>query len=44
MIAEPRLGRETAARTDKPIRTGEDPVKDESEADEFADDSISELD
>jgi hypothetical protein len=42
VVAEPRRGRETAALRGEPIRTEEDPVKDESEGDEFADNSITE--
>jgi hypothetical protein len=42
VVAEPRRRRETAALTGEPIRTEEDPVKDESEGDEFADNAITE--
>ena len=38
----PRRGRETAPLTGEPILTEEDPVKEATEADEFADNSITE--
>jgi hypothetical protein len=42
MVAEPRQGRETGPPTGDPIHTEEDPVKEETEADEFPDNSITE--
>ena len=42
MIAAPLWGRETSAPAGEPIRTGGFAVMEETEADEFADNSISE--